>query len=1037
MGILSCLSGRTSVAVATAVVATFCFSSVIQSASAQSLEQIIQQQRQVEQQLSRLQTDRINPLADELEQQEDFERAAQGLVDAIRGDVQDQHRAVRDIERSLRRLADRQFVLSFNLVELKQLFDRYKNASTNEEAINTGRLILRATRGLHTNVPRRLEDIDNEVLIERLKFDKRLVAVIGPALVGIGNLVVSIVSTQRLIKTTGGLANLNNRAARNKAILKISEKVAEILGKASGIPTSTKQAAEFQAKDLAKIAREKTFGNADGRAGAQAAIVESRRILEGELSRQSSVLSELEGLLAEAEAELEKEHAEVEALREQLKPLEVEAAALEQQIVDLRQKSQEAQTRDVLAQSTGRRHPVSTSLGLNVAVGGGFRGPKVAVDDVSAAVLGLDRRLPFSTGSVYEIEQRVTCEICERRNPDSEEVICRPASHNTFVRRTLRTDPDGRVVAEPGNIVTVRGNSISAARPGEAQVQIRHAQRVTETRTVDAACGRARQVVLGTPGAESSPVTVEALQVENIRLNGGFGDGRRVDLFTLAPDTDGFVRRTGTTVGLIGDVVGAETRAGQRLEAEINVRGRTRGLDFTNRARDTEVRIDARGGGGDAELRFDIVTEDGQRVDGRNVKVTSSEFSARIRQGDEAGSLFLGQRAIHSVDVVGAADTGRLRVQWTGFDHQGEVTFEKESRFSGSRASTAVLFQNPDLINRTFQMTAEVFDGGDQIAQLNFPELTMRMRISDMRFVLAGSDIGVEALDIFTPSDVNSLPGIEVQVRDQNRDSVSVPRGLLRFQQIGLPILQIGARTTITGTVVGRASASTTDVGSAILQAELDLATARDRGIVFIGQSNSATLRETVLLTLNRLFIERQSGDSGEEFVLKAVGPGRFEGYRVTFLFAGGETVDTSFEAGAFGAEARVPAAGRRFVRADVARQTGRVVGSISADLDGAPLPPPSVRLEIPPEGGSGNGVVVRAFVENILNNDSFDLRCEWSVDPALGAFRDAVTNVSPTGETGGICVNNLTLSDDPANVNREVEIDVTISRQIGPGERS
>lgn len=1003
---------------------------------AQSLEQVIRQLDQKQRELQDFQNSTIAPKEAEVRKaQADFNKASQAM-EAARQDMRQVRKIVNQLKSALRQIQDKQFILSFGTDELAELFRKFDEATTNEEATRIGRQIFRARFGINREPPPNFTRLADVIFQEKIKFRREAVALIGPALVGIGQVVVKMVDVRTAALKPKPEAFGEAVGPFFKPVFTHLRILSNIIKKPF-LPQdiAVKEAKEIN-NELTRIRDQDLFGHKEGREAAEKAIVAARAKVEAQLSGERRKLDDANKKLADAENELEE-------LSELLAEFEAELAELKKQeeplleaVNSLREKSLEVQTKETLREATGRRIGVSASVALSDPDGRGRPVGHVAVDELTAAVLGIPSRLKGRVSSTYEVEETIECEECRRRSEDSDEIVCTPRSATTFRRISIPTDPDARLIGR-GDVRTT-GRAVDGAAPGEGEVFARLGSSVGGVRVEDSVCGRVRVIDRGPP-LEVLGAKVGVAKVSNLRLD-GFAQGEdTVDLFVIAGDTLGTTRADRASLRLVADIEGSVPFGARNLEIPPRISGRTRGLAFPNGrgGRGSRLDIRATGGGGNADVAFVVEGDRGQELERIQMKVTSNAISART-PGDELELLQTGR---FEIVIEGRADTSDLSVKWFhASPRTGELQMKQETRFSGSRSVNEVSFDTISLAGKFIRMQADIFKGGEKIADVQFPEVRMIARLADMRFVLAGSDIGVAALDIFTPINANLLPGIELQVRDVNRNKVTFNQfGNIRpsISQTGLPILDIGPTTDINRTINGRAIASSTEVGSGTLVSEFDLRAAREAGIIFANSGGRSRLVETVLLTLNRLTVERQPGQNGEEFVLKSVGPARITGYNAVFHFSGGQTETTGFEASTFGGEARVPVNGRRFLRADVVRQTGQVVGSVSSALDGQPLPPTTVRLEIPPEVRSGGSLVVRGIIENVQHNDSFDLRCEWEVDPTLGTLRDEITSVSPTGETGGICINALTLSDDPANVNRSVNVGIKVSRQIGAGDPS
>lgn len=750
---------------------------------------------------------------------------------------------------------------------------------------------------------------------------------------------------------------------------------------------------------------------------------------------------------------------ELEKARAELDEREVELAQLREReremlgpIQDLRDKSNETVSRGILnggtgasnsngggtgqaqRETTGRRIGVKTGIVSLTDAEGLGRPTGLAMDKLTSAITGLPTRLKATVASTYMIEEIIKCEECRRRSEDSDEVICTPRQVKNFRRVNIPSDTDAAIVAD-GEALAVTGRAVDGGAPGSSRVFAQLSSGVAAIRRENSVCGQITVVESG-PAVDSRPGNaVDVFEVSNVRIE-GVPEGRdSLDLFVIGARTEGKSFKERGALELKADAKGPNAnRLLGAIRIPPRVTGRTRGLDVID-GPSSRTGFIARDGGANAEVLFFIKDIRGTTLERHRSRVTTSNVDTRT----PGAELVMGDKGRFSVVIDGDADTSKLSVEWAiSGASDSALGLKQTTGFSGKSANNVISFDSLDLAGATIQMRARVLEGTRLVASVSFPDVRLIARMSDLRFALAGSRISVAALDIFTPAPANALPGIELQLLDVNGDRVEGGRNSrLRpsVRQEGLDVLRIGPNTEMNRTIEGRAIAGTAEVGSGLLVAELDLRQARERGVVFAGKSDSGgRLVENVLLTLNRLVIERHEGSQGEEFVLKAIGPAKMTGYRAVFTFGDGSSQATNFESNAFGGEARVPVNGRRFVRGDVARQSGTVVGSVSAELDGAPLPPPVVAVDIPAQGDAGGVIVVRGLIQNILHNDSFDLRCEWEVDGTLGAFKDPVTTVSPTGESGGICINSLTLSDDPANLNRDVGVSVKVSRQVGAG---
>lgn len=1008
------------------------------SAQAQSLEQVVQQLNEKRRELQEFQSSKVKPKETEVrEAQRQYNQTAD-VVDVARDGMREAQRVVNRYKAALRDLQDKQFILSFGTDELAGLFKKFDEATTNEEATRIGRLIFRARFGLSRQPPPNFTRLADVIFQEKIKFRREAVALIGPALIGIGQVVVSIVD----VKTAGLKPRQEAFGDFVGPFFKPVFTHLKIWSKIMGTPILPQDQLAKEAKringELTRIRDQDLFGHPEGREAAKKAIVEARASIEARLSKTQSVIDQGAGELAKAEDRLEEASEKVSKAQAELDELKKQEQPLLEAVRQLQQKSLEVQTKEILREATGRRIGVDGRLDLTDADGRGRSTAVVAVDNLTSAILNIPKRLRGHVSSTYEVEETIECEECRRRSSTSDEIVCTPRTVKTFRRISIPDDPDARM-SSGGGALRVTGRAVDGASPGEGVVRAFLPTGVANVRNENSVCGPIRVVQQG-PAKEIIGANVGVAKVSNLRFEGFDKDQKQIDLFVIAGDTLGVTRADRTTLRLVADVEGPVPAFNRQLNLQPRISGSTRGLSFPGgrQGQGSTLSVLARGGGANTDVAFVVEGDRGQELERVQMKVTSNALSARA-PGDE---LEIFEKGRFQILVGGRGNTNGFTAKWffSGISESGAMSFQQETSFSGGRTSNEFFFETLAFAGAMIEVRADIFDGEKQIASVTFPEVRLIARLSDMRFVLAGSDIGVAALDIFTPINANLLPGIELQVRDVNRNKVTFNRfSSIRptITQTGLPILKIGPNTDINRTIDGRAIASSTEVGSGTLVSEFDLRAAREKGIVFSNSGGRSRIVESVLLTLNRLTVERQQGQNGEEFVLKSVGPAAITGYTATFHFTGGQTETTGFEASAFGGEARVLVNGRRFIRADVARQTGRVVGSVSSALDGQPLPPATVRLEIPPEGASGGSVVVRGIIENVQHNDSFDLRCEWEVDPTLGTLRDETTSVSPTGETGGICINALTLSDDPSNVNRDVNIGIRISRQIGSGDPS
>lgn len=1010
------------------------FDAASSAATAQSLEQIIQQLRQKQQEVSNFQRDRIRPKEEEIQKERADFRVTREAVEVARTGTREAQKVVRQLEAARRDIQDRQFILSFSTVELAELFKQFDQATTNEEGMRIGRLIFRARFGLNRQPPPNFTRLSDVIFQEKIKFRREAVALIGPALVGIGQVIVKMVDVRTAVLKPKNDILLQKVGPFFKPTFTHLKIWSDIIGE-SILPQGQLSAeAKRVSGELTRIRDQNLFGNPNGREAAIKAGVEALASVEKRLAAEKSKLERATAVLADMDAELDKARAALDEKEAELASLKEQESAMLKTVRDLQDKSQEAQTRDILRQATGRRVGLSTSIASLSDIEGLGRSGGLAVDDLTSAITGLPTRLKATIASTYMVEETIKCEECRRRSSDSDEVICTPRQVKSFRRVSIPSDSDARVIAD-GPAISATGRAVDGAEPGASRVFARLGSGVASTRREQSVCGPVTVIETGPPADSAPGQAVNVLKVSNLRIEGIREGQESVDLFVVGARSEGVTFRDRATLNLRADVEGPGANFfGGAIKIPPRVTGTTRGLDFFD-AGTSRTNFVARDGGANAEVLYLIRDARGSTLERLRVKVTTSKIDTRA-PGEE---LVMRERGRFAVVIDGNADTSKLSVEWASQGAtENELGIEPETGFSGKQAVNEIRFDSLSLAGRTVQLRAKIKDGGVEIASVTFPPVRLIARLSDMRFVLSGSRIGVAALDIFTPAPANALPGIELQIRDLNGERVTVGRGSkLRptLRQEGLNALRIGRNTEMNRTIEGRAVAGSTEVGSGLLVAELDLREARQSGIIFSGSEGSGgRLVENVLVTLNRLSVERREGAQGEEFVLKATGPARMTGYQALFTFADGSTQNASFESSAFGGEASVPTNGRRFVRGDVARQSGTVVGTVTAELDGEPLPPPVVTVDIPSQGRAGGAIVVRGLIQNVQHNDSFDLRCEWEVDPVLGTFRDQITSVSPTGETGGICINTLTLSDDPANLNRDVGIDLKVSRQVGGG---
>ena len=384
--------------------------------------------------------------------------------------------------------------------------------------------------------------------------------------------------------------------------------------------------------------------------------------------------------------------------------------------------------------------------------------------------------------------------------------------------------------------------------------------------------------------------------------------------------------------------------------------------------------------------------------------------------------------------VDGPARMTGYRVKWS-VDNGGQVTTPlARFRSQGGVSIAATSLTAPDLAaasGQRYRVTAELLSPDGVTLARGSKEVIASIVGDDLRLVAKGTNVGIAAKDIFIPARRNDFGQFGVQVLTDG-PRIEAPLRFFDARVVGNGFLRFDGDTLRASfdALGGGADASTRDTGSFVARvAPRDISPGSSPRFILPPRRSSS---DSAFVTVNKLNVKQREGGNGIQTVLEVFGPANMASYRARFVLRDGGTIDGTFESGDAAAEAVADVAPDAVRAAQVITQGGQVLGEFRLGDDGPVLGPPQFTFRIPNTAAPGQSVVIFANVLNVPFDDAGDFDCRWQADPAFGTFGKSFVTLSPVSGNAGLCVNTLTIADDPQLVGREAPIEVELIRIVG-----
>ncbi|MEM7406343.1 MAG: hypothetical protein AAF458_13680 [Pseudomonadota bacterium] len=1000
------------------------------------------------------QRNEVRKLATDVSVLENARGTISGLQDRVKRSIDDARQKVGRAKANRRRIDNHLSKLQSSIFEQAQLIKQYREATDNETAIRIARRLFLAVNGRNTVPPRRLNTLDDFVLQHRLKLRGHAAALVGNALGTLGKLVVDSFSqlkdlprnAKSLADEVVGIVEKPLEALKGKVADEVKgrisdkltakfEESSETFAKMQDLlkdPADIDEAIQQIREDSRKQLNESLFGNKDGR---EAAIAETRKALAAsenqlaaaELALQAAqtpmpaiieALAEFDDLLEQPRKDLTQAQLALRELEEQREQLIVDASRGRVKFSDSRQLVKE----------------VATSVGLSSA---GRRSYDLAADGVTEALLGLPQRGSVTAAASGSLEYRGECEVCKRT--DDGETRC-----TTHQRSSVVQEPRINIVPKltlEGNAATLSGSRVSGREAGQATLSARATPGLRQVSTsAHPQCGGNNQRIVEGPGPATS-VQINVSKVTEFETS--LREPQELRLFkdsetATAGNSSFFLPRV--RVSLLARIELPDGKISEMRNfppGVVRSRLATGASAFTLSGSDGVALVRPQKAGR-TQVEFLVNDARGkvaERIRSADIRVGEISAERKLPSGSRGVDLPSGSTARFTISVDGPLDTSNWTVDWavngvplSAVGPGKSIDFKKSTPFLGRRAVNSLTPTGVTSLGRELTVSARIMDGTNSIGSFNFAPIRPLLRVQDMRFTFKDTNIGVEALDLFTPAPTTQLAPIVLQFRTSQRREVDVPSSFSRIQVIGLPALTVKDGIEVGfSSLSGRGIVGSKQTGRGVVVAKFDDIDARNRGIIFQGNSTVAD----VAVTLNRLTFRRSGAGGDERYVLDVLGPADMSRYKARFLL-GSRTVESGFRNEGVKSVASVPVSAGVLDAVEVVNANGRTLGRLEVGLDGTPLPDLVMSLRVPPRAAPGQPVVVALNISNLPFEEAFDFRCKWQLDPAFGTLDHAENNVSPLSGNRGICVNTLRLNDDDRLVGRELPLSVDVVRQVG-----
>lgn len=380
--------------------------------------------------------------------------------------------------------------------------------------------------------------------------------------------------------------------------------------------------------------------------------------------------------------------------------------------------------------------------------------------------------------------------------------------------------------------------------------------------------------------------------------------------------------------------------------------------------------------------------------------------------------------------VDGPARMSGYRVRWSVGNGAQVTTPLARFRRAGGVSVAATSLTAPDLAEATgqrYSVTAELLSPDGVLLARGSKEVIASIVGNDLRLVAKDTNIGIAAKDIFIPARRNDFGQFGVQVLTDG-PRIEAPLRFFDARVIGNGFLRFDGDTLKASFDAqgGGADTSTRDTGRFVARVVPQDASpgGSPRFILPPLRSNS----DSAFVTVNKLNVKQRDGATGVQTVLEVFGPADMAPRRARFLLRDGGTLEAGFESG----EAAVDISPDAVSAAQVIGRNGQVLGEFRLGDDGPVLGPPQFTFRVPNTASPGQSVVIFANVQNVPFDDAGDFDCRWRADPAFGTFDKTFVTLAPITGNTGLCVNTLTIAEDPQLVGREAPIEVDLIRIVG-----
>ncbi|WP_281016359.1 MULTISPECIES: hypothetical protein [unclassified Minwuia] len=683
---------------------------------------------------------------------------------------------------------------------------------------------------------------------------------------------------------------------------------------------------------------------------------------------------------------------------------------------------------------------------VNMAIDMG-RTQRLAADPLTQRMTGVPHAVPFVVMGRHQIDSRRDCRFQVQVRDELVERIRSQRFFDSGPSFGIRPQLSGTrfTKVHDGIVSMIQGREIGTDRVvATARALVDFTQRPTVTGDSATTCRdflpRMDDITDEVRIDVVKITDVEMVLESSIRADGNMLDqDRDLDAF-ISLDDDVSALRTGFRMDLISVELTAPdgvSRIGRGTPLSFS------GVGDFNAAQDgTGVAFTAlRPGSG----TYTVFIEDdlGDRYFEKTLDLTANGIGMEVEPLTAAAEFFdpvidlVTQNAVRII-VDGPARMSGYRVRWSADNGVQVTTPLARFRSQGGVSVASTSLTATDLAEATgkrYNVTAELLSPDGVILARGSKEVVASIVGNDLRLVAKDTNVGIAAKDIFIPARRNDFGQFGVQVLTGGPrieaplrffDARVIGNGFLRFDgdtlRASFDALGGGADTSTrdTGNFVARVAPQEVSPGSS------------PRFILPPRRSNS----DSAFVTVNKLNVKQREGGNGIQTVLEVFGPADMASYRARFVLRDGGTIDGTFEKGDAAAEAVAEVAPDAVRAAQVIAQGGRVLGEFRLGDDGPVLGPPQFTFRIPNTAAPGQSVVIFANVLNVPFDDAGDFDCRWQADPAFGTFDRSFVTLAPVSGNAGLCVNTLTIADDPQLIGREAPIEVELIRIVGDVSR-